>query len=160
MTDKYTIKYSQDGKTCSFLNDGQSLHATVLVSKLNELHQLWSDRTDYIAALKTYAKQSSDDADSPWISADVLPKDDTRYLLECVSSYDASFTYNCIGYFVGKKQHEEDNIDCHTEYDKESDKYYLISGWYETLMNWDEYGAVFINDTVIAYRQLPEKMIK
>lgn len=149
MTDKYTIKYSDDGKACSFLNDGNSIHATVLVSKLNELHRLWSDRTDYIAALKTYAMHASANPYSPWVSADILPKDDTRYLLECVSSNDASFTYNCIGYYANALTMESG---C---YDEECNV-----GWYESQFNWDEYAGIFINDTVIAYRSLPEKMIK
>lgn len=41
------------------------------------------------------------------------------------------------------------------KYDEENDKFYWPEGWYESIENWDEYGAVFINDAVTHWQPLP-----
>jgi hypothetical protein len=40
-----------------------------------------------------------------------------------------------------------------TEYDEETDEYYWPEGWYESIENWDDYGAVFVNEGVITHWQ-------
>jgi len=39
------------------------------------------------------------------------------------------------------------------EYDEETDEYYWPEGWYEAIENWDDYGAVFVNEGEITHWQ-------
>jgi hypothetical protein len=39
------------------------------------------------------------------------------------------------------------------EYDEESDEYYWPEGWYESIENWDDYGAVFVHEGMITHWQ-------
>jgi hypothetical protein len=39
------------------------------------------------------------------------------------------------------------------EYDEETDEYYWPEGWYESIENWDDYDAVFVNEGVITHWQ-------
>lgn len=42
------------------------------------------------------------------------------------------------------------------EYDELEDVYYVKSGWYEVIENWDDYTHVYINCEVTAWQPLPE----
>jgi hypothetical protein len=39
------------------------------------------------------------------------------------------------------------------EYDEEADEYYWPEGWYESIENWDDYGAVFVHEGMITHWQ-------
>lgn len=48
------------------------------------------------------------------------------------------------------------NDDIETEYDEETDEYYLPEGWWEVIKNWDDYSCVAIGDFVTHWMPLPE----
>jgi hypothetical protein len=60
--------------------------------------------------------------------------------------------------WVPAKTKADDGLtdDDFAEYDEESDEYYWPEGWYEVIENWDDYGAVFVNEGEITHwRPLP-----
>ena len=42
------------------------------------------------------------------------------------------------------------------EYNEEDDEYYALPGWYERVHNWDDYSFCVVEDSVVAWRELPE----
>lgn len=93
-----------------------------------------------------------------WISAnDHLPKPEEEVRLFCKSKHDV---YQCQGFYIPEKMNEEDsNFIWDYEalnYDEENDVDYVQSGWYERIHNWDDYGAVTINDEVLYWMPLPD----
>lgn len=48
------------------------------------------------------------------------------------------------------------NEDIETEYDEETDEYYMPEGWWEVIKNWDDYSFVAIADFVTHWMPLPE----
>lgn len=68
-------------------------------------------------------------------------------------------TYTCHGFYIPDNFSEEDSdycwdFECISSYDEENDCYYIAPGWYERIHNWDDYGAVGINDKVTHWRPL------
>jgi hypothetical protein len=60
--------------------------------------------------------------------------------------------------WVPAKTKADDGLadDDFAEYDEESDEYCWPEGWYEVIENWDDYGAVFVNEGEITHwRPLP-----
>lgn len=102
-----------------------------------------------------YRKQSE------WISVDErLPESGVLCLLCCdVKRYDGTHRqYICDGFYAERFKEECYSADdeCVTEYNEETDEYYLHEGWYEEINNWDEYSSIAIDDTVTHWMPLPE----
>ena len=104
---------------------------------------------------------------SEWISVDErLPESGMHCLLCCdVKRYDGTHRqYVCDGYYAERFKEECYSADdeCVTEYNEETDEYYLHEGWYENINNWDDYSSIGIADTVTHWMPLPEapKMIR
>jgi len=93
-----------------------------------------------------------------WIDAKPPPKTRNNVLIECRSQYDKEHTYQCVGYHVARWK-EPCQLECEAgEYSEEKDEYFLIEGWYECQFNWDEHSGIFINDDVVRYMPLPDKL--
>ena len=93
-----------------------------------------------------------------WIqTSEQTPKAEEEVRLFCKSKYG---TYQCQGFYIPEKMDVEDSMFSWDyeilEYDEENDISYVQSGWYEQIHNWDEYGAVGINDEVLYWMPLPE----
>ena len=96
-----------------------------------------------------------------WISVeDRLPESGVRCLLCCdVKRYDGTHRqYICDGYHAERFKEECYSADdeCVTEYNEETDEYYLHEGWYECINNWDDYSSIAIDDKVTHWMPLPE----
>jgi hypothetical protein len=96
-----------------------------------------------------------------WISVDErLPESGVLCLLCCdVKRYDGTHRqYVCDGFHAERFKEECYSADdeCVTEYNEETDGYYLHEGWYEEINNWDEYSSIAIDDTVTHWMPLPE----
>lgn len=96
-----------------------------------------------------------------WISVDErLPESGVSCLLYCdVKRYDGSHRqYICDGFHAERFKEECYSADdeCVTEYNEETDEYYLCEGWYENINNWDDYSSIAIADTVTHWMPLPE----
>lgn len=116
----------------------------------------WKDSDDIAEQLykEGYRKQE-------WISVeDRLPESGVRCLLCCdVKLYDGTHRqYVCDGYHAERFKEECYSADdeCVTEYNEETDEYYLHEGWYECINNWDDYSSIAIDDTVTHWMPLPE----
>ena len=98
---------------------------------------------------------------SKWISVEErLPESGVLCLLCCdVKRYDGTHKqYVCDGFYAERFKEECYSADdeCVTEYNEETDEYYLHEGWYEEINNWDEYSSIAIDDTVTHWMPLPE----
>jgi hypothetical protein len=96
-----------------------------------------------------------------WISVDDrLPESGVLCLLCCdVKRHDGTHRqYICDGFHAERFKEECYSADdeCVTEYNEETDEYYLHEGWYEEINNWDEYSSIAIDDTVTHWMPLPE----
>jgi hypothetical protein len=96
-----------------------------------------------------------------WISVDErLPESGVLCLMCCdVKRYDGTHRqYICDGFHAErfKEKCYFTDGECATEYNEETDEYYLEEGWYEEINNWDEYSSIAINDTVTHWMPLPE----
>ena len=96
-----------------------------------------------------------------WISVDDrLPESGVLCLLCCVvKRYDGTHRqYICDGFHAERFKEECYFADdeCVTEYNEETDEYYLYEGWYEEINNWNEYSSIAIDDTVTHWMPLPE----
>lgn len=96
-----------------------------------------------------------------WISVDeMLPESGVCCLLRCdVKRFDGTHRqYVCDGYHAERFKEECYSADdeCVTEYNEETDEYYLHEGWYEVINNWDDYSSIAIGDTVTHWMPLPE----
>ena len=100
-----------------------------------------------------------------WISVEErLPESGVLCLLCCdVKRYDGTHRqYVCDGFHAERFKEECYSADdeCVTEYNEETDEYYLHEGWYEEINNWDEYSSIAIDDTVTHWMPLPEAPTK
>lgn len=96
-----------------------------------------------------------------WISVEErLPESGVLCLLCCdVKRYDGTHKqYVCVGFHAERFKEECYSADdeCVTEYNEETDEYYLHEGWYEEINNWDEYSSIAIDDIVTHWMPLPE----
>lgn len=59
-------------------------------------------------------------------------------------------------FWCAKMSRESDGeSDLICDYDEAADIYYWPEGWYEDIENWEEYGAVTINNPVLCWQPLP-----
>ena len=92
-----------------------------------------------------------------WIDVNSqLPTPEEEVELFCQTKFG---TYTCHGFYIPDNFSEEDSdfvwdFECMDSYDEENDCYYIAPGWYERIHNWDDYGAVGINDKVTHWRPL------
>ena len=95
-----------------------------------------------------------------WIPvAERLPESGKHVLVACevrACGY-VQGRYVCDGYYAAAKSITgscEDGFS--TEYDEETDEFYLTAGWYEVIKNWDDYNSIVIHDFVTHWMALPE----
>lgn len=97
------------------------------------------------------------------ITPETMPESGVAVLLCCERRYHDGriYRYICDGEYIAK--HTEivgyTADDLATEYDEETDEFYLLEGFYERIKNWDEYSSVVISDSVTHWMpmmQLPE----
>lgn len=93
------------------------------------------------------------------VSSGKMPKTGEKVMVTCEHKFCGEpYRYICKAYHVDRFTMESDgNWDegC-DEYHEEDDTFYVLEGWYEVIHNWDDYGSVSIEDTVVAYMPLPE----
>ena len=95
-----------------------------------------------------------------WISVeDKMPESGAHVLASCRTNYGGF--YVCVAYHVDRWSYPidvwRDWIDeVETEYNEETDQYYLCEGWFEVIKNWDDYDSVAIEDKVTHWTDLPE----
>jgi Protein of unknown function (DUF551). len=92
-----------------------------------------------------------------WISTkDRLPESGEEVLFTC-EIRPANRQYCCIGYYAASKTIcvSAYSDECDVEYDEESDEYYLLEGWYESIKNGDDFSSVVISDFVTHWMPLP-----
>jgi len=83
------------------------------------------------------------------------PKSGAHVLLLCETNPSKN-TYVCDGYYAAPKEIVGGcDAECDTEYDDETDEFYLLEGYYEVIKNWDDFGSVVIGDIVTHWRPLP-----
>lgn len=94
---------------------------------------------------------------SKWISIkDRLPKSGEHVLACCETGYSKS-RYVCDAFYAAPKTETCDwNDDIDMEYDEDTDEYYMPSGWWEVIKNWDDYSCVAIEDFVTHWMPLPD----
>lgn len=94
------------------------------------------------------------------VTPETMPESGATVLLCCERTYDckAIYRYICDGQYIAKHTeivgYAADNLA--TEYDEETDEFYLLDGFYERINNWDEYSSVVISDNVTHWMPLPE----
>ena len=69
--------------------------------------------------------------------------------------------YVCCAFYVPEGMNNDDSdyswdYEC-LDYIDEEDEYFVKEGWYERICNWDDYGAVGIEDFVTHWMPLPEQ---
>ena len=87
-----------------------------------------------------------------------LPESETHVLAACRTLF-SNCGYICDAFYAAPKSMEVscyDACECETEYDEEEDKYFLVSGWYEVIKNWDDYDSIAIEDKVTHWMPLPQ----
>lgn len=108
-------------------------------------------KEDFIAIAK---------ADNGWISVDEkLPETGKHVLASCEIKIlgGKKKRYTCVAMYAAEKSivcSESGDVD--SDYDEETDEYYLPEGWWECIHNWDEYSSVAIEDFVTHWMPLPE----
>ncbi len=92
------------------------------------------------------------------VSSGKMPKTGEKVLVTCEHKVRGDLNqYICTAYHVDRFTMESDgNWDegC-DEYHEEDDTFYVLEGWYEVIHNWNDYGSVGIEDTVVAWAELP-----
>jgi hypothetical protein len=84
-----------------------------------------------------------------------LPEAGKKVIVHYVNSFGNSRTV-CAEWVPAKSRTDDCLVDDDfAEYDEENDEYYWPEGWYESIENWYEYAAVFINDVVTHWQPLP-----
>lgn len=95
-----------------------------------------------------------------WISVEErMPESGEHVLVCCYVKWlgGGGRNYICCAYYAAPKSISTDYWeDCEVEYDEETDNYYLLSGWYEVIHNWEDYNSVAIEDFVTHWMPLPE----
>ena len=82
-----------------------------------------------------------------------LPEPHTKVIAHYLNNLENSRTI--LAEWVPAKSRTDDCLvgDDFAEYDEEADEYYWPEGWYESIENWDDYGAVFVHEGVITHWQ-------
>ena len=97
-----------------------------------------------------------------WISvSERLPENQKRVLVCGLSNYNHTSRTMFKAEYIRKMTVTADDYgwseDCDYDYDEEKDENYVPEGWYESIMNWDEYSSVAVTDfTVTHWMPLPE----
>ena len=92
------------------------------------------------------------------VTPETLPKAEEKVLVMC-RTYSGG-RYVCCAFYVPAGMNNEDS-DYNWDYENldyfdEQDEFYVREGWYERIHNWDDYGAVGIEDFVTHWMPLPE----
>ncbi len=138
-----------------------------------EIRELAEFNDEYGDAVPVYGVAAEDIDNAPTVAAsmpqwipvtpETMPESGVPVLLCCERTYlcKAIYRYICDGQYIAK--HAEiagyTANDLATEYDEETDEFYLLEGFYERIKNWDEYSSVVISDRVTHWMpmiQLPE----
>lgn len=95
-----------------------------------------------------------------WISVEEQLPESGKHVLACCKVKwlgGGSRAYICDAFYAAPKSvtcgYSEE---CSDEYDEETDEYYLLSGWYEVIKNWDDYSCIVIPDFVTHWMPLPD----
>jgi hypothetical protein len=82
-----------------------------------------------------------------------LPEPHTKVIAHYLNDLGNSRTI--LAEWVPAKSRTDDCLvdDDFAEYDEEADEYYWPEGWYESIENWDDYGAVFVHEGMITHWQ-------
>lgn len=138
-----------------------------LINKETTIREIMSEPTEthypswYADKIKRIKSESGDN----WISVkDRYPEPLKTVMLCCEQSLHLhrileDTRYICLGQWIPKNCEGalDINWDVETlEYDEETDEYYPLEGFYESIFNWDEYGLIGIGDFVVAWREMPE----
>ena len=97
-----------------------------------------------------------------WISvSERLPENQKRVLVCGLSNYNHTSRTMFKAEYIRKMTVTADDYgwseDCDYDYDEEKDENYVPEGWYESIMNWDEYSSVAVTDfTVTHWMPLPQ----
>jgi hypothetical protein len=85
--------------------------------------------------------------------AERLPEPHTKVIAHYLNDLGNSRTI--LAEWVPAKSRTDDCLvdDDFAEYDEEADEYYWPEGWYESIENWDDYGAVFVHEGMITHWQ-------
>lgn len=93
----------------------------------------------------------------PWMSVEDEKPESGKHVLLCCEIRPSGKRYVCDGYYAKPKSIiGGDDGECSTEYDEETDEYYLLEGYYEVIKNWGDYSSIAIDDFVVAWKSLPE----
>lgn len=97
-----------------------------------------------------------------YLKNNTFPKAEQIVILLCKDKY-TKYEYKCFGFYepqgVLREQSEYSwDFECCDDYSEEYDDYFVNSGWYERIYNWDLYGCVKIEDEVIAYAYIDEEL--
>ena len=138
---------------CDNFNTGAAKNmreAANAIEELNKQHEKWEE------ALKTTLNFVP-----CWIPVtEMLPESGVHVLALCRVKYAecGGRSYVCNAFYSKhfKEQRNTEYDDIELDYDEETDEYYLPEGWWEVIMNWDEYGFVGIADFVTHWMPLPE----
>lgn len=94
----------------------------------------------------------------PWVSVEDEKPESGKHVLLCCEVRPSGKRYVCDGYYAAPKSIACNYSDeCDTEYDEETDEYYLLEGYYEVIKNWDDYSSIVIDDFVTHWKPLPAK---
>jgi hypothetical protein len=135
---------------------------------LDELRDAWNAQADAVNSwdelgmdeIICFAQQQAlarygRPALTPIAVSERLPEAGKKVIVHYVNSLGNSRTV-CAEWVPAKSRTDDCLVDDDfAEYDEENDEYYWPEGWYESIENWDEYGAVFINDAVTHWQPLP-----
>ena len=97
-----------------------------------------------------------------WISVEErLPEAEKEVRVLCKASWNSKYRYQCQAFYEPKGMLREKSnygwdYECCSEYSEEDDDYFVNTGWYERIHNWDDYSAVGITDEVTHWMPLPE----
>lgn len=125
--------------------------------------QIHGERMTVLDALSSLAARAEKaEAANRWILvSDRLPENEKRVLVCGLSNYNHTSITMFKAEYIRKMTVTADDYgwseDCDYDYDEEKDEHYVPEGWYESIMNWDEYSAVAVTDfTITHWRPLPE----
>lgn len=134
------------------LIDAYALEAVMMAKALNDKERTW----------KTWAKAIDAIHDAPtvepmqWIPVTKrMPDADTEVWVQCETQCGNAYCCEAVYFPRWTKEAGYDQWDECSEYNEEEDAYYVIEGWYERIHNWDDYAYVVIEDTVVAWCELP-----
>lgn len=94
------------------------------------------------------------------VTPETMPESGVTVLLCCERRYrgKSPYRYICDGQYIAKHTETVGYTadDLATEYDEETDEFYLLEGFYERINNWDEYSSVVISDNVTHWMPMPQ----